>query len=332
MSQQNRYSLLDHVGKQPTLSKGKRKHKPTKIHIPAPVQEQRRLRSKFQYRYSEVNNGNVENNTTLYVNTGVAHHYQIEEIFNTVIEKAKSMPHVFGDDFECDVYVNLVRTHKGQYMGYAFVDISNPAVYYALIGCETDGTERVEYISDPNWTPPTISTQNTTPVSWADVEDDDYVSTPSAPKIRCELPSLLQLPEYKYDEQQKVHLKTTEKYGNVSISPAFITPGVNDDHDDCKLYVSDVPANDTDFLQAIFARYARASSYREDDKCYYPKIQIRKNLKDSDQEKYYAIIEYAHSYDAAFALIMLQKILAKYNGSDINMRVRYAFNQTRYHK
>jgi hypothetical protein len=379
MSQQNRFALLDdqqkHQGGRShshRMANSKKKHqnsrknnrKTASLPIPIAIQEQRRLRSKFYYSYREVNNGNVENNSTLYVNTGVAHPHQIEEIFLEVIEQARNMPDIFGKNFECDVQVNLVRKHTGQYMAYAFIDLSNPAIYYALIGCEIDGRERVEYIPDPDWVPPEPSTtpKETKSNSWADLDDDDWVppepSTtpketksnswadlddddwgigeesfkPSAPKLRHELPPLLKLNDFKYDEQQKIYLKTDEDYGNVGISPAFITPGVNDDHDDCKLYVSDVPANDHDFLYAIFARYARTSSYYEDEKFFYPKIQIRKNNREEDatKQKYYAIVQYAHSYDTAFALIMLQKIRAKYNGEDIFMRVRYAFSHYRY--
>ena len=133
MSQQNRYSALNQSGEQspPKKSSPKRKqfkNKPTTVLAPVAVDEQKRLRSKFQYRYRSVNNGNVENNSTLYVNTGVAHPHQVEEIFNEVIERSRNMPEVFGENFECDVQVNLVRKHNGQYMAYAFVDLSNPAV------------------------------------------------------------------------------------------------------------------------------------------------------------------------------------------------------------
>lgn len=356
MSKQNRFSLLDSAesnrassmknhtlpklnppkrkygGQLKKLPTGfKRKSRKKRSSLPVPVVEQRRLRSKFRYCYRDVHNGNIENNTTLYVSTGVAHHHQVEAIFDNVIKKAKSMPEVFGEDFECDVQVNLVRKHSGQYMGYAFIDVSNPAVYYALIGCETDGRDRVEFVPDPTWTPPSPSEIKpvATTLSWADMDDDDWFDdsdfeTPSAPRIRKELPPLLTLDEFDYDDQQQSYLKTKETKGNLSISPAFITPGVNDDYDDCKLFVTEVPSDDHDFLYAIFARYARNISYREDDHYFYPKITIRKN---SNGEKYYAIVQYAHSYDTAFALLMLQKVRAKYNGEDVFMRVRYAFDK-----
>jgi hypothetical protein len=320
------------------VSKFNKKHdaKPIPKPIPKAVLEQRALCKKYRYTYRLEKNGNIENNTTLYVNTSVAHSHQVDALFIDAIERAKKMPDVFGSDFECDFRVNVVRRHTGEYLGYAFVDVSNPKFYYALIGCNTDGTERVEYVDDPNWVPP-----KTVPRAPADEKPDpnrkfnwadECVDVPvSPPKIRRELPPLLVLKEYQYDDEQKSHLQTDETHGTLSVSPAFITPGVKEEYDDCSLYVSEVPAVDYDFLYEIFARYAR-SSYRESDNRYYPRINIHKCVKDrgsaTDESKtgIFAIVEYAHHYDAAFARTMCQKIRARYNDKDINMSVRHAYH------
>jgi len=126
-------------------------------------------------------------------------------------------------------------------------------------------------------------------------------------------------------------LQTEETHGTVCVSPAFITPGVNEEYDDCSLYVSEVPAENYDFLYTIFARYARSDTYIENERRFFPKITIRKSNKESafNTEGYYAIIQYSHPYDAAFALNMLQKVRAQYDGKDITMRVRYAFKNSR---
>lgn len=300
--------------------------------IPKAVLDQRNLCKKYQYTYRIEKNGNIENNTTLYVNTLVAHPHQVDALFIEAIERAKKMPEVFGDDFECDFKVNVVRRHTGEYLGYAFVDVSNPKFYYALIGCNVDGSERVEYIEDPNWVPPkTVPRAPSDDMidfskkfNWADESMDLQVSPP---KIRRELPPLLVLNEYEYDDEQKDHLQTEETHGILSVSPAFITPGVKEEYDDRSLYVSEVPAVDYDFLYTIFTRYAR-SNYRESDNRYYPRITIRKCAKGSDESKtgIFAIVEYAHHYDAAFARTMCQKIRARYNDKDIDMPVRHAFH------
>ena len=282
------------------------------IPVPKAVMHQIELRRKYHYKYKELPNGNVENNSTLYVNTSVAHPYQIEELFANVVKRAKNMPEVFGKDFECDFQVNVVRRFNGTYLGYAFVDVTNPKLYYALIGCNVDGSDRALYIDDPTWKPPPVTSEEKT--SWA----DDEVPTP--PKIRKELKPLLHLDDYKYDEQQQTHLKTGETHGSVSISPAFISPGINKEFDDCSLYVSDVPAIDYDFLYALFSRYARFNTEVK-----YPRITIRRSKNVKDNRPIFAIVQYGHHYDTAFAFLMLQKIRAKYNDVDISMPVRYAY-------
>lgn len=292
--------------------------------MPEAVVKQLELRKRHRYSYRLVSNGNIENNCTLYVNTGVAHARQIEAIFQEAIEQAKQMPEIFGPDFECDIKVNVVRRHSGEYMAYAFVDLTNPKLYYALIGCNVDGSERAHYIDDPNWTPPLSAPA--TAWSWADEDDEGLVvrPAPSAPKIRCQLPPILTLGSYTYDQHQMEHLQTQETQGTVTVSPAFITPGVSDEYDDCSLYISEVPEIDYDFLYEIFARYARMSSPEEDASHFFPKITIRKSNKGL-----YAIVQYAHPYDASYALQMLQKIRARYNGVDISMPVRHAFDNHR---
>lgn len=307
--------------------------KPTKkprkkpIEIPHDVLHQRGLRASRNYIYRIVGNGNVENNSTLYVSTELAHPHQVEQLFLEAVQKAKSMPEIFGENFECQIQINLVRKYTGQYMGYAFVDVDNPKLYYALIGYNVDGTERVTYIPDPNWVPPTKATAPSSSTSWAD-DTDDLTYLPSPPTIRKELPPILVLGKYTYDEQQKAHvqqhLHVEETQGSLTVSPAFITPGVDDEYDDTTLYVSEVPDMNYDFLYAIFARYARYTSSDEDDHRFYPKITIRKN-----NDKLYAIVQYSHPYDAKFAVTMLQKIRANYKGVDIIMPVRHAFKNKR---
>lgn len=301
------------------------------VTLPDPVIKQLELRKKYKYAYKVVSNGNIENNSTLYVHTGVAHPHQIEELFQDVIERAKQDP-IFGEDFECDIQVNHIRKFSGEYMAYAFVDLSNPKLYYALIGYNLDGTERFELIDDPTYQAPKPSTG---PLNWAD-EDEDTLPLPH-PKIRKELPPLITLSEFKYDLQQQKHLQTTATHGSVSVSPAFISPGVGEEYDDCSLYVTEVPANDPNFLYAIFARYARSNSLYEKGNRFYPKINIRESTKESpdgsgepQSRSFYAIVQYSHPYDAEFARVMLQKVRAQYNGADVTMRVRYAFKSNRY--
>jgi hypothetical protein len=311
-----------------------------KLNIPEIVLQQRELRRKNKYSYHVATNGNVENNSTIYVYTSVAHPHQVETQFKEAIDRAKKMSEVFGNDFECDFQVNVVRQHTGQYVGYSFVDVTNPKFYYALLGYNVDGSDRAEYIDDPNWIPPKVipkvprehcekimTTANLFTETWAEISDDDR--QPSPPKIRRELPPLITLDKYEYDEQQKLHLLTDVTHGDFSVSPAFVIPGVKEDYDDCSLYVSEVPAVDYDFLYALFTRYARSSSPAEDDHTFFPRINIRQCNKDGEvadgKTGIFAIVEYAHPLDAAFSMHMIKKIRANYKGEDISIPVRYAF-------
>lgn len=289
--------------------------------VPLAVLEQSRLCKKFNYRYKVLPNGNVENNSTLYVTTRVAHPYQVEGLFNDAIDRAKGLPNIFGTDFECSVKVNLVRNHKGEYLGYAFVDVTNPKFYYVMLGMNPDGTDRVVYVDDPNWVAPSSRLEKPLSSNWADDEDD----TEECPhKIKKELSPLLILDSYEYDEAQRAHLQTTETRGTVSLSPAFITPGLDSNYDDRSLYVTEIPDKDLDFLYAIFSRYARYSNPQHSD-THYPKVTIR----ESRNNLLYATVIYEDAYDAHFALCMLQKIRANYKGKDIQMHVRHAKKQNR---
>lgn len=292
--------------------------KKRKQEIPRPVLDQQRLNSLYNYEYKLTNNGNVENNSTLYVNTGVAHASQVQGVFNDVIERAKRMPEVFGPDFECDVKINVVRRHNGDYMAYAFVDLSNPSLYYALIGLNTDGSERVEYVDDKHWVAPTPV--KSTKMDWA--EENEETLAVCAPKIRRELEPLITLSEFEYDEQQRLHLDTKETKGVLTASPAFISPEIEEQYDRHSLYVSEVPDDDYGFLYEIFARYARSSCGPRE---FYPKIFIKPRGRAGGDKGLFAIVQYAHPYDSSYALQMLQKVRAKYNGEDITMCVRHAF-------
>jgi len=277
---------------------------PKRNYIPEPVQDQLRLRKKFSYGYRVLDNGNVVNTNTLYIGTGVAHPYQVEALFAQAIQTAKNMPEVFGEDFECDVVVNLVRRNTGQYMGVAYVDVTCPAFYYALIGLNTDGSDRAEYYDDPSWEPPPESN------SWADYVD--------CPKLRREPPPIIKLGEYEYDQEQKEHLETDETHGSLTVSPAFITSGWHET-DPKTLFVQNVPSDDLKFLYAIFARYAR-TNVEDSEYDYYPKITI----KETRSKQLVALVRYGHWHDAGFAYAMLRRVRALYKGKEVIMPVRFA--------
>lgn len=288
-----------------------------KVELPEEIITQVGICKKYNYKYKENSNGNIYNNTTFYASTITAHAYQIEKLFKSVIEKAKKMPEIFGHDFECNFRINHVKYKTGEYVGHAFIDVSNPKLYYALLGKNIDGSDNVKYIDDPEWKKPVC-----VDCDWGDIADKSF-----APKIKIDLPPLLTLDKYEFDEEQikkqeewnRNKFYESQKYGFISISPAYITSKGESSENDCQLYVRNVPYNDSKFLYNIFSRYSKTPI--SGDK-YYPYIKIHTNK----QGKFFAIVKYQNIYDTAFALMMCQRIIAEYNGETIEMYVRYAKN------
>jgi hypothetical protein len=284
------------------------------------IKAQLELRSKYNYKFFSNLDGRVRNNTTMYMNKGIAHYSQIEEVLNKAILTAKSQPDIFGYDFECDVKINLIKKYSGEYLEYGFVDFSNPSMFYALAGFNPDGTERVIYNQK-------VDIMEAFSINWSDQADFE-----DSTQEKVKLPPLITLEKYEYDNDQKQYLDVDSDYGSIILSPALISAEIAPEYNPYCLYVNGVP-NDYEFLSAIFARYSRYGSEKglttitSHNKggiktmrsySYYPKITIRSGTKT------FAIVEYSHVYDAAFALLMLRKIRAKYKQTDVELSVRYA--------
>ncbi len=302
----NRFAALDPDFIPVRSKKANKAAKRVVSSIPEMIRHQWSESQKYGYKYRVLQNGNVENQSTIYVCTGVAYHHQVEEIFSQAIADAKSMPEVFGKDFECDVKINLLRRNTGEYVGVAYIDVTNPAFYYALLGLNVDGSDRAEYYDDPSWVPPTEPIK-----CWADDVE--------VPKLRKELPPLIALSQYEYDEKQKAHLGTDESHGRITISPAF-KPAAEENCDPKILFVQNVPSTNVAFLYAIFARYARTWPSEPTENTFYPKIHV----KETRTGELVALVQYYHEFDAGFAMAMLRKVRALYNGEEITMPVRYA--------
>lgn len=93
-------------------------------HIDPAIAAHRDNVEKYEYAVLDLSGGSVENNSTMYVLTGSAHAHQVQKAFDAAVEEM---------DVECDVQVNLVTKRSGEYMGYAFVDVTNPLVCDAIV-------------------------------------------------------------------------------------------------------------------------------------------------------------------------------------------------------
>jgi len=101
------------------------------------------------------------------------------------------------------------------------------------------------------------------------------------------------------------------------ISPTFITPGTKPDEREDQLFVNNVPADDPDFIHAIFDRYAISNKNNV-------KVNIFKKQETKNTPEYYALITFTDPNDCAFALVMTRKFRALYKGKPISMSVRNA--------
>lgn len=121
---------------------------------------------------------------------------------------------------KCMYKINLLVNKEGAYHGYGYIRVSNPEIYWMLLGRNPDGTERIEEIPDPDWvapkSPKTKSFEETLNAtkskSWADVAEDEERHI--RPMITKMLEPLITLPGFKYDPDQLEHLKELAKENN----------------------------------------------------------------------------------------------------------------------
>jgi hypothetical protein len=140
---------------------------------------------------------------TLYVDTGVATTGQLSECIKQAIQNAEK---ILGRELKCRYKVNLLVGRDGSYFGYAFVWVSSSEIYWMLLGRNPDGSERFEEYPDPDWKPPTSPAKPSDfKTNWIDVveEEDRY----TCPLLRRDLPPLVEVPGYVYNNEQRTHLE-----------------------------------------------------------------------------------------------------------------------------
>lgn len=171
---------------------------------------------------------------TIFAETGIATREQIEISFQKAIEEL---------NIPCRFKVNLVETKNG-ICGYAYIWLTSPQVYHALMGKNLDGTDLVMLIDDPTWNPPKKSLnealndarkKENLSSSWADIEDEsDIIKSYKCPQIKKNLDPIIKISGYKYNDEQLEFLKLRNKhtqqkdgaipgYGYFEIGPAYVS-------------------------------------------------------------------------------------------------------------
>lgn len=130
------------------------------------------------------------------------------------LDKLTSKPLSEFHKQSCRYKINLLVNKDGAYLGFGYIRVSLPEIYWMLLGRNPDGSERFEDIPDPDWVAPGPKSPTTDfeeileeekKKTWAEMaeEEEQYIQ----PIIRHQLDALICIPGYKYDAEQLQHLR-----------------------------------------------------------------------------------------------------------------------------
>ena len=141
----------------------------------------------------------------IYCDCAVATQEQISESMKQAILEAEK---ILGYKTHCRYKINLLVSREGEYFGYGYIWVSSSEIYWMLLGRNPDGSERVEEYPDPDWVAPKVVAKQDSKseeVHWIDqVEEEDAFVQPMIKKI---LDPLVEIPGYRYDQDQRKHLE-----------------------------------------------------------------------------------------------------------------------------
>jgi hypothetical protein len=289
------------------------------------------------------------NESTLHITSGIARQEQLEAALKAVFKQIRD--HYPDDGYEKAYFLaNVITDTKGNIFGYAYAWVSDPRIYFMLIGRNPDGTERYEEYPDPNWVEPTAerpvpaASLLSVGVSWADVteEEEELDEKYTRPMIRKELPPLVRLPGYRYDEEQlKKATEIVRSKASPDVDPSTIVVPTLGFFEVSRAYVSDVDKEDSnttlccrrapawvdkDMLLPFFERYSTDRELRfgivDHKKCHYryPVITFDKSSADrvtgEQGKKIFVAYSGLAPHDSSFALLMTRKFMIE-NANDI---------------
>lgn len=237
---------------------------------------------------------------TLYAEIGDATHEQLQYVIQSIISQLNK---------KCKYRINIVESKSG--FRCAYIYITNKQVYYAAIGKNLDGTNRVKYVDDPNFIMPSIPlevalqkyyTVNTTQsFSWADdaEELEDIENKYKCPKIEIREPPLVNIPNYK-------------KNTSFPLGPAYvkhIPPNYKPNVLVCFNIPKWMTTDDLKFHFKIFNTYNCNRLSRSDpNKKQFPIISIKHDPDGSSKKSSVRIIFSDKTNDAHFALLFSKYI------------------------
>ena len=151
------------------------------------------------------------NNHLLHVTSGVAYQSQVVDVIKMAIADINK---ILPQPINCDFKVNLVTDRNNTYFGYGYAWVSSIEIYNVLLGKNSDGSERIDYVDDPNWKSPATALEDALntlddSLSWGEYMDkeDEIKALYTAPQIKTTLPPLIQLKPIIYDAYQSEYMK-----------------------------------------------------------------------------------------------------------------------------
>ncbi len=260
------------------------------------------------------------NSHILYVATGVALPFQVENCFAQLFQEVGEQP---------SSEINMVEA-KQSLVGYAYIWINNPEIFNLIIGKNSNGSDRIDHVDDPHWTPPHESLDEAISLakekaandgksfSWADETEieDSY----DRPQIQCLLPPVVTLSGYDYTDDQRKHLVELAKKngedveiptkGYLEVSPAYVT-SPDDGHCHSILVARNIPSWVSE--RELKRRFAL---YTSDPTTKFKRRVNRKDVTDTypcvtivNKSCRLAFVTFDPSTrDAQFALLMTRKV------------------------
>ena len=154
---------------------------------------------------------------TLYVYCEDATVDQLHQAMRQVVSDAK----VLIPDLTCDVHVNLVCDRAGQSQRFAFVHVSNSALYNMLLGLSADGKERYAEVEAAPIVASDLSelwSQCSSIGSWADEEEE------TSAKRGPQLPPLISMKSIPLTSTVTTEVSDLPKEISFGVKRAMVTP------------------------------------------------------------------------------------------------------------
>ena len=219
----------------------------------------------------------------LFIHSGVLEKEQIDKCFQDVVDQLISLnPEEYKDT---EFLINVVKNREGVKFGHSYGWINKKEVFYALLGKNLDGSERVEYIDDENWKPPEKDYNEAMKeiegdwAEWTDIE-----TKYKRPKIKVQLDPLISLSAIEYTEEQYNEVNKESKYGFMELFETKLSHKIGKLN---TLFSNDIPSwIDEKYFFNFFKKFEKDREQHYDKKskkkfCYpIVKIKSKKELRD----------------------------------------------------